>query len=47
MRSKKTVLFGSRTKSDFADASDIDIAFWSEKDDPGLWFEAELVPTNT
>ena len=42
---QKAVLFGSRARGDFTDASDIDIAFWSEKDDPQLWMAIELLPT--
>jgi predicted nucleotidyltransferase len=41
----RAVLYGSRARGDYTDASDIDIAFWGETDEAKLWAEIELLPT--
>jgi len=42
---EKAVLFGSRARGDFTDASDIDIAYWGSVDEPQLWAALEQLPT--
>ena len=42
---EKAVMFGSRARGDFTDASDIGIAFWGKVDEPKLWLAVEQLPT--
>ena len=42
---ERAVLFGSRARGDFTDASDIDIAIWVQVDEAGLWAAMEQLPT--